>query len=163
MKKWRKLKQHFIKNHCTDNSMVSAMQEVAGLNTAGEQIFFSKMHTHYLKFSFDSTAIWHFSSTHQSGTWVKSNACHLGTQICWLLINICFYLFFTAHWRQWCREKTGTAVVHSCQNHTDKQGLISSAVGSIQTFEHVFFRWSQLIELLFRHLDNCLAQLSVGY
>jgi len=91
-KKWRKLKQHSIKNH-TDFFFF-------------ENQYFLETRF-FFKFNFDSAVIWH--SKH--GTWAKLNARHLGTRICWLLIDSCFFSFFTVHWRHWY----WTAVVHSCQ------------------------------------------------
>jgi len=48
--------------------------------------------------------------THRNGTWTKLNARHLGTWMCWILVDSCFCSFITVHWRHWCREKT----VNSC-------------------------------------------------
>ena len=41
---------------------LTSIQEVVGMNPAGEQIFFRKyyiLHTLFLKFSFDTTVTWH--------------------------------------------------------------------------------------------------------
>ena len=107
--------------------------------------------------------------THRNGTWTKLNAHHLGTRKCWLLMDICFGLSFTAHWRHWCREQPSLAVVYSCQNCTDKQWLTSSAVDSIP---ELFFQFLDLYEagfflysggtcfgLLLWHVHHYLAQL----
>ena len=67
MKKWRKLEQHSIKNHSRMAQWVeqlTCIQEVAGSNPAGEQIFFFKnqyfcVHV-FLKFSIDNTVTWHY-------------------------------------------------------------------------------------------------------
>ena len=74
-KKWRKLEQHSIENHCHMAQWVgqlTCIQEVTGSNPTGEHIFFSKINTFcihiFLKFSFDNRA--------------KLNACLLGTRIC---------------------------------------------------------------------------------
>ena len=48
-------------------------------------------------------------SLHRNRTWVKLNAHHLGTRICWLLIDVCFWSSFTVHWRHWCRGKAGNS------------------------------------------------------
>ena len=64
-KKWRKLEQNSIKNHSHIAQWVeqlTCIQEVAGLNPAGEYFFFKYqhfLHTHFSKSSFDSTVTWH--------------------------------------------------------------------------------------------------------
>jgi len=86
------------------------------------------LHTRCLKFSFDNTVTWHSKHASKRNLKKKLNARHLGTWICWLLIDSCFHSFITAcwkHWRQW------TAFVHSYQNHVDKQWLTILVVGSI--------------------------------
>jgi len=79
-----KLKQHSIKNRSHIAQWVeqlTCIHQVVGLNPAGEH-FFSEhqyfLHTHFLKFSFDSTVTWH--SKH--GTSAKLNACQLGIRRC---------------------------------------------------------------------------------
>ena len=80
-KKWRKLKQYSIEYHSHMAQWVeqlTCIQEVAGSNPVGKQIFFSKINAfcmqNFLKFS-------DIPSTHRNGTRVKLNARHLGTQL----------------------------------------------------------------------------------
>ena len=81
-----KLEQHSIKNH---NHMaqwveqLTCIQEVAGSNPAGEQIFFLKLNTfciHVFKTQFDNTVTWH--SKHAMKCDFSEIKRHLGTQIC---------------------------------------------------------------------------------
>ena len=64
-KKWRKLEQHSIENHSHMAQSVvqlTCIQEVAGSNSAGEQIFFwisILLQTRFLEFSFDNTVTSH--------------------------------------------------------------------------------------------------------
>jgi len=115
---------------------LTCIQEVTGLNPPGEQFFFPKMimgsatDLHSGGHGFESTwwteffsQKWYFlhacfltislllgiPSTHQNRTWAKLSARHLGTWICWLLMDICFSSSFTACWRHWCREKMGNS------------------------------------------------------
>ena len=148
---------------------LTCIQEVAGLNPAGEQIFFSKFNTfciHTLKFSFDNTVTWH-SKHVWNGTRAIERTSSRNSNM--LIAN--WYLLFVRSLqrvegthvgrRQW------TAVVHSCQNHVDKQWLTISAVGSIPTLSQTFFSvsgpfWSTFFSsdhnyLSFWHLDNCLS------
>ena len=106
-KKWRKLKEHSVENHNT-NCSIGRMTD---LHSGGRWVWVQVVHSFFfwkshlfaymsLKFSSDITATWH-SWTHQNGK--------LTTQIFWLLINICFCLFFTVLWRHWCGETTGNS------------------------------------------------------
>ena len=74
---------------------LTCIQEVAGSNPRGEQIFFFEisilLQTRFLEFSFDNIVTSHSKHT----------------------------------------LKRSFSVVHSCQNHVDKQWLTSSDVGSI--------------------------------
>ena len=111
-------------NHSTHSSTDNATDLHSESRGFGEKILIILFACTFLKFSFDSTVTWHFKHTLK---W-KLSARHLGTRICWLLMDICFRLFFTEHWRYWCREKTG----NSCGTFLkDKLWLTSFAVGSI--------------------------------
>jgi len=57
----------------------------------------------------------------------------------WLPIDICFCSFITAHWRHWSsiERRQWTAVVHSCQNHVDKQFNTHISQASVsKPFDH---------------------------
>jgi len=116
MKKWKKLEQRSIENHSHITQWVvqlTCIQEGAGSIPAGKQAFFllkiNTFCTHFLNLALIPLLLG-IPSTHWNGTWAKLNTHHLGTRICWLLIDSCFCLFFTARWRHWCREK----MVNSC-------------------------------------------------
>ena len=122
------------------------IQEVVGLNPAGEQVFFQKsiLFAHTI---FKIQLWYHCPSTHRNRTWAKLNARHLGTQIYWLLIDSCFCLFFTVRWRHWCREKT----VNSCGTFLSKpcrQTVVNLWVQS-QPKPNFFFQFLELFRALF--------------
>ena len=91
--------------------------------------FFLKINTFCIHAFFLNSALiallFDIPSMHWNGSWAKLNTHHLGTWLWWLLMDICFCLFFTAPWRHWCREKMGNSC--ACQNHAEKQWLTSSA------------------------------------
>jgi len=73
-------------------------------------------------------------STHRNETWAKLNARHLGTRICWLLINSYFCSFITARWRHWCKGKT----VNSCCTFLSKphrQTVVKGAHGYLKPYK----------------------------
>ena len=115
------------------------IQEVAGSNPAS-----------FLKSSLIALLLC-IPSMHRKGIWTKLNARHLGTRLWWLLMDIqCV--------KGTVERKQRTAVIHSCQNHVDKQWLTSSAsqpkpffFSVLDLFIALFFQWSQLFELLFWH------------
>ena len=107
MKKWRKLKQHSMENHSHIAQWIeqlTCIQEVAGSNPAGGH-FFPKINTFcmhiFLMSSFDSSFAWHSNALKWDLSELKQ-----GIRLWWLLMDICFHLFFTAHWRHRCREET---------------------------------------------------------
>ena len=97
----------------------SSMGRAADLHSGGRRFesswwtdFFWKINTFAYTFFLNSaliTLLLGITSTHRNGTWAKLNARHLGTRICWLLIDSCFGSFITARWRLWCRGKTGNS------------------------------------------------------
>ena len=101
MKKWRKLKQHSIRNHSHMAQWVeqlTCIQEVAGSNPAGKQIFFRKSILFAYKFFLNSALIalllgtskWDLSE-------IKRTSSGNSTMV---IANGCL------RWRHWCREKT---------------------------------------------------------
>ena len=88
-------------------------------------------------------------SLHRNRTWVKLNAHHLGTRICWLLIDVCFWSSFTVHWRHWCRGKAG----NSCGTFLPKPRRQNSGYPAqlwIQSLlSQTFFQFLDLFEARF--------------
>ena len=98
----------------------SAMRRATDLHSVGCGLEFSWWTIFFQNYTFYIQVIWNSAliawllgipNTSRNGTWAKINACHLETWICWLLMDICFCLLFTAHWRHWCREKTSNSPV----------------------------------------------------
>ena len=84
----------------------------------------------------------------------KLNAHYLETQICWLLINICFCLFLTVCWIHQCREKTE----NSCGTFLLKPH-IQTVVNQLSCgcSSRTFFSVSGLFKALFFSDHNCLS------
>jgi len=157
-------------------SMGRATEEVAGLNPAGEQIFFSKINTFAYTFFLISalmTLLLGITSTHRNRTWAKLNAHLLGTRICWLLIDSYFGSFIAARWRHWCRGRT----VNSCRTFLSKphrQTLVNHLNCGFnptlsQTFFFSFWTFLKHVFIFFillycngtYFLGQCLAQLAL--
>jgi len=115
-------------------------------------------------------------SMHWNRTWAKLNAHHLGTWICWLLIDSCFRSFITVRWRHWCREKT----VNSCCTFLSKprrQTVVNQLSWGFNPhlckLNFFFSFWNFLKQVfllccdgtyfgpLLWHLGHCLAQLAL--
>ena len=123
------------------------------------RLFFQNKYTFciqvFLKSSFDSTVTWHSKHTLKWDLRVKLNAHYLGTQIWWLLINICFCLFLTVCWIRQCREKTE----NSCGTFLLKPH-IQTVVNQLSCgcSSQTFFSVSGLFRALFFFSDhNCLS------
>jgi len=152
---------------------LTCIHEVAGSNLASEQFFVFENHTFciqvFLKFSFDSTVTWH-SKPHSKHTWKQDlseiKCSSSGNSNNWLLIDICFSLFFTVHWRHWCRQKTGNScgkfLSKPCRQTLVNQlscALLSQNFFSFWTFLKQFFLYC---DCSFNwYLGHCLAQLSL--
>ena len=169
--KWRKLEQHSIENHSHIAQWVEQLRRLQVQIQLVNTFFFEKQ---YLLLG--------TPRMHRSGTWAKLNARHLGIQICWLLMEICFCSSFTARWRHWCRGKTGNSchcsVVHSCQNHVDKNSgyqlsnpCLSLTSGSrfflffsfIALQWHTFWGFALTLRPLFSTCNwHCLYHISIG-
>ena len=134
---------------------LTCIQEVAGWNPGGEQTFFENhtfcMHVFFLNSALIVPLLLGIPSKHWNGTWAKLNAHSLGTLLWWLLS--CFCSSFTVCWKNWCREKTSVAVVHSCQNTEAKSGQPAQLQAQSHC-SHTFFRLYTFLEHFF---FNCLS------
>ena len=150
--KWRsgeKLEQHSIENHSHIARWVSSWLAFRRLQVWIQLVntFSSKTNTFciqvFLKSSFDSTVTWHSKRASEA----KLNARHLRTRLWWLLMDICFRLFFTACWRHRhrYREKTknscGTFLSKPCRQRQRQTVLnqLSCGFNSKVFFSFCFF------------------------
>ena len=141
-------KQHSIDNYSTNSLM-------------GRANYTFCIHF-FLKFSFDSTLTWH--SKYASDIGLEWNWMH----VTWELKYVDCSAFVCSLQRvegTGVQRRLGKAVVHSCQNHGDKQW--QPAQLQVPLFFHFiyfyqildlfrarFFLWSQLVLLLYWHLAS---------